>query len=248
MLAVRQLLPDATEIDPAGIHASYLRPPPPNRPWVMTNMIASVDGATAVDGVSGGLGGPADKAVFSAIRAVADVILVAAGTARAEDYGPPRTPEVRRAERTARGQTPYPRLVLVSRSLDLDPAAPMFTEAPERPIVFTCTEAPQDRRHLLATVAEVIDAGADGVDLARALDILRQRGTDVVLAEGGPGLNGQLAAAGLIDEVNLSTAPLLVGGGSARWVHGSTLPDPLLLDLGHLWEAGGLLFSRYVRA
>ena len=59
-------------------------------------MVATVDGATAVDGRSGGLGGPADKGVFGAIRAVADVILVGAGTVRAERYGSPRTPPGRR--------------------------------------------------------------------------------------------------------------------------------------------------------
>ncbi len=248
MLAVRQLLPTVAEVDPAQAHASYRRPAPSDRPWVLTNMIVSIDGATAVDGVSGGLGGPADKAVFSAIRAVADVILVAAGTARAEDYGPPRTPEPRRSERVARGQAPYPRLALVSRSLDLDPTAALFAEAPEPPLVFTTDDAPAERRERLAPVAEVIAVGRGGVDLAEALALLRQRSVGVVLAEGGPGLNGQLVAAGLVDEANLSMAPLLVSGDSARWAHGAEPASPAPLALTHLWEADGLLFSRYVHA
>ncbi|CAN5741976.1 pyrimidine reductase family protein [soil metagenome] len=246
MRAVRQLLPEPIDVDPAAAHASAARPAPPARPWVLVNMVASIDGATAVDGVSGGLGGPADKEVFSALRAVADVILVAAGTARAEEYGPPRTPPSRRAEREARGQAPYPRIALVSRSLDLDVESALFTEAQERPIVFTVSDPPADRRAALDPVAEVVSVGDDGVDLAQALSWLHQCGVRTVLAEGGPGLNGQLVAAGLVDELDVSIAPLLVGGDSARLAHGPTA-GPTPLDLAHLWEADGMLFARYVR-
>lgn len=247
MLIVRQLLPEPAEIDPAAAHAAAQRPAPPGRPWVLVNMVASLCGATAVDGVSGGLGGPADKVVFSAIRAVADVILVAAGTARAESYGPPRTPPERRAERTARGQTPYPRLALVTRSLRLDTTSTLFTEAPERPLVFTVAGAPADRRAALDAVAEVVTAGDEGVDLGAVLTDLYERGARVVLVEGGPGLNGQLVEAGLVDELDLSLAPLLVGGESDRLAHGMSPPMPEPMALAHLWEGDGQLFGRYVR-
>lgn len=249
MLTVRQLLPEPADIDPAAAHAAAQRPAPPSRPWVLINMVASVDGATALDGVSGGLGSPADKAVFSAIRAVADTILVAAGTARAESYGPPKTSAERRAERVNRGQSPYPRLALVSRSLDLDPAATMFSEAPERPLVFTVSNAPAPRRAALTEVAEVVNMdGLDGgVDLAKMMAYLQDLGAHTVLAEGGPGLNGQLVAAGLVDELDLSLSPMLVGGDSARLAHGGRAKaEPL--TLAHLWEADGLLFARYVRS
>ena len=244
---MRQLLPTPAEIDPAAEHAAARRPTPTDRPWVLVNMVASTDGATAIDGVSGGLGGPADKTVFSAIRAVADVILVAAGTARAEAYGPPRTPPERRAERALRGQRPYPRLALVSRSLDLDETAELFTAAPERPIVFTVTGAPAHRRAALDPVADVVALGDGGVDLAGALAHLHRLGAGVVLAEGGPGLNGQLVAADLVDELNLSLAPLLAGGSSPRLAHGDAPAQPTPLALAHLWDQDGLLFARYVR-
>ncbi|QXC62490.1 pyrimidine reductase family protein [Aquihabitans sp. G128] len=245
---MRQLLPvPAADVDPAAAHAAAARPAPEGRPWVLANMVASADGATAVEGRSEGLGGPADKAVFSALRSVADVILVAAGTARAESYGPPRTPADRRAEREARGQAPYPRLALVTRSLDLDPTSAMFTEATAPPVVFTVTSAPTARRQALDGLAEIVDVGDDGVDLAAALGWLADRGVATVLCEGGPSLNGQLLAAGLVDELDLTTSPLLVGGDSARAAHG---PDgePLDVELAHLWEADGVLFARYVRA
>lgn len=249
---VRQLLPEPAEVDPAAAHATAARPSRGVRPWVLANMVASVDGATALAGRSGGLSGPADKEVFSALRSAADVILVAAGTARAEGYGPPRTPDRRRAERVERGQAPYPRLALVSRSLDLDPGGDLFTQAPERPLVFTVASAPADRRDALAEVADVVTLDrrggvAAGVDLGAALDHLGTLGAAVVLCEGGPSLLGQLVVAGLLDELDLTLAPRWVAGPSARVAHA---PAELAadLDLAHLWEADGMLFARYVRA
>ena len=88
---MRQLAPLAIDpVDPAHVYVDL--PDVAGRPGVRLNMIASVDGATAVDGVSGGLGGPADRRVFGVLRSLADVVLVAAGTVRAEGYGPPRCP------------------------------------------------------------------------------------------------------------------------------------------------------------
>ena len=118
---MQQLLPEPRDdVDPAVLHASHRRTPPPERPWVALNMVVSVDGATQVDGLSGGLGGPADRRMFLSLRSIADVILVAAGTVRAEHYGPPRTSPDQRAQRLARGQAECPRLAIVSGSLDLD--------------------------------------------------------------------------------------------------------------------------------
>lgn len=243
---MRQLLPVPAEIDPMVEHASAARPTPEGRPWVALNMVASVDGATAVAGVSGGLGGPADKEVFRAVRAIADVIVVAAGTLRAERYGPPRTSPEQQAARVERGQTPYPRLAVVTRSLDLDPSSPAFTEAPEPPLVLTGDDAPDDRVRALAEVADVVQLGPSGVSMVDALAALGALGHQVVLCEGGPTLNGQLLAAGLVDEINLTVSPLLVGGDSLRVAVG---PDAARtpLALAHLWAEGSVLLARYVR-
>ena len=208
-------------------------------------MIASVDGATAVDGVSGPLGGDGDRAVFTALRAVADVILAAAGTVRAETYGPPRTPEAQQRERLTRGQQRWPRLAVVTRSLDLDLDTPLFTENPVAPIVITTRDADPDRRSAVAERATVVTAGDGGVDLADALRALSDQG-DVILCEGGPSLNGQLVADGLVDELCLTVAPVLANGRSARILHhgSSSLTG---LHLAHLWEEDDTLFHRYVR-
>src|SRR4051794_27284250 len=139
-------------------------------------MISSVDGATAVDGLSGGLGGPADRKVFAALRALADVVLVAAGTVRAEHYGPGGVP-----------------IAVVSGSLGLDWDTPFFTAATHRPIVITHRRAPADEAMRASRVADVIVAGESQVDLARALELLGEQGFGLVLAEGGPSFNGALA-------------------------------------------------------
>jgi hypothetical protein len=84
---MRRLWPDPGEVDDiAALVAAEPRPAPADRPWVLVNMIASLDGAITIAERSGGLGGPADKAMFAALRGIADVVLVGAGTARAERY------------------------------------------------------------------------------------------------------------------------------------------------------------------
>ena len=224
---MRQLLPDALDpVDPLIIYRDH--PAVRGRPAVRLNMIASVDGATTVAGLSGGLGGQADKRVFSVLRSLADAVLVAAGTARAEGYGP----------------APLP-IAIVSRSCALDWQAPLFTAPAERPVVVTVTGAPVDNRARAAEVADVVIAGDDRVDMRRAIDALAERGARRVLAEGGPSLNAQLAASGLLDEVCLSLAPRLVAGDSKRILAGPALDPPHRYQLRSVCEDDGYLFLRY---
>jgi riboflavin biosynthesis pyrimidine reductase len=191
-------------------------------------MIAAVDGATAVDGLSGGLGGPADRRVFAALRSLADVVLVAAGTVRAETYGPAKVP-----------------IAVVSGSLSLDWTTPFFTAATHRPIVVTSKQAPPAALEEAASVAEVVIAGDGEVDLGDAVLRLGERGFRHVLAEGGPSLNGALAAAGLLDELCLTLAPYLVSGNAKRIVSGPGVVPPPGLSLRTLCEEDGYLFLRY---
>lgn len=246
MPEVRQLLPEPAEIDPFEAHASATRPAPADRPWMALNMVTSADGAISVGGVSGGLGSEADHAVFRAIRAIGDVILAAAGTVRAEGYGPPRPTESVRAARVARGQAPYPRMAVVSGSLDLDEGSSLFTEAPERPLVYTTASAPAHRVAALSAVADVHVVGHDAVDPAAMAAHLGTLGVRCVVVEGGAVLNGHLLAADLVDELNLTLAPLLVGGTARRAIVGGA-EAAHRLALAHLWESEGNLLARYVR-
>lgn len=245
---MRMLWPTPTpDVDPLALYADATRPAPDGRPWVLINMVASVDGATTVGGRSGGLGTHADQQAFRAIRAVADVVLVAAGTMRAEGYGPPKVSPRVRAARMARGQAPVPRLAIVTGSLDLDPSAPVFAEAEQSSIVVTGESADPARVAALEGVAEVVRAGRDRVDPAAVLAALAERGASVVLCEGGPSLNGQLVAADLVDEVCLTLAPGLVGGPSARVAHGGDGDALRGLELAHVLTGDGALVLRYLR-
>src|SRR5215467_13845393 len=94
------------------------------RPSLRVNFVTSIDGAVTVDGRSGGLGDDADRRVFGILRQLSDAVMVGAGTLRNEGYGPVRMDDGRRAWREERGLAPYPRLVVVSSSLHLDPAGP----------------------------------------------------------------------------------------------------------------------------
>ena len=211
-----QLFPRfVSDVDPVALYASDSRIPHPDRPWLMLNMVTSADGATSADGVSAGLSSPVDRRVFAAIRSVADVVVVAAETVRREGYGPPKSSPDAAADRATRNQAPRPRLVVVSRSLDLDFTAPVFGDSPP-PLLFTVTEPPTDRLAQAEEVAEVHRMGTDRVDLTAAMARIGQLGASVVLAEGGPTLNGQLLAAGLLDEVCWTISPTLAGGDSSR--------------------------------
>lgn len=245
---MRQLLPVPGDVDPVAAYLAAPRPAPAGRPWVTMSMVASIDGATAIQGRSGPLGGEPDRAVFRAVRAIADVVLVAAGTARVERYGPVRLPAPATAARADAGRSPGPpRLAVVSRSLDLDLAR--AAQAPVRPLVLTTEDADPARRAAVAELAEVRAYGHGSVALAPALADLRADGAGVVVCEGGPSLNASLVEADLVDEWCLTLAPSVVGGDSRRVVDGAPeLGDAgQALDLVSLLEEDGVLLGRWVR-
>jgi len=213
------------------------------RPWVMINMVASIDGATAVQGRSTGLGDEDDLAMFQALRSVPDVILVGAGTVRAEDYGPIRLDDERLERRRAIGKEDLPRLAVVTGRLNLDPEARLFSRADSPPIILTGPAADPDRRRALEPLAEVVVL--DDLSIEAVVGHLGQ--ADVILCEGGPGLNSQLASAGMIDEVNLTVAPVVVGGVSKRIVEGPVVDPPLDMDLDRILAGDRSLFFRYLR-
>jgi riboflavin biosynthesis pyrimidine reductase len=240
--------PPAEEVDPVAAYATDERPPPADRPWVLMNMISSADGGTAVDGVSGGLGGEPDKEVFRAVRGVADVILVASNTVKAESYGPPQTPPSIQEQRRARGQTAKPTMAVVSSKLDFDFASALFTDPDTACIIFVPEDTHAEDRDRVPDRVEVVPVGTGLVDLVGALHVLRQRGVSTLLCEGGPTLVGQLVAADVVDEVCLSLSPSLIGGDSKRITNGPAVPDGLSwLDLTRVLERESFLFLRYVR-
>ena len=221
-----RLLPaPATLVSPDEAYADPGRRPRHGRPWVLVNMITSLDGATALGGRSGGLGAAGDRAVFHALRGVADVIVVGAGTARAERYGPPARP----------GQ----RIAVVTISGDLRGCERLLASGAA--VMVTTEQGPAPPEGV-----PVLRAGTAVVDMAAALAQLAESGATVVLAEGGPRLNGHLVAAGCVDELCVTTAPLLVGGDSNRLAHGSA-GTARPMRLAHLLaDDDGYLYSRWL--
>ena len=241
---MRQLFPSCRDdVDLADSYGTL--PPRGDRPGVRVNMISSVDGATSVGGLSGSLGGKADQRLFMVLRSLADVVVVGAGTMRSEGYGPARLDEGLQQARRRREQRPVPPIAVVTRSCALDWQAPFFTEATVRPIVLTALAAPASRRERAAEVAEIVVAGDEDVDPRQALQELASLGARSVLVEGGPSLNAQLVAQGVVDELCLTLSPRLVAGDARRILHGSALPLPVSADLVAVYEEDGFVFFRY---
>ncbi len=220
-------------MDVADVYEAGDRAPHDGRPWVLANMVCSADGSATLAGRSGGLSSAADKDLFHRLRGIADVVLVGASTVRTEGYGP------------ARGEDGPP-IAVVSGSLGLDWGSRFFTEAVARPLIVTSAAADPARVAEAAAVADVVIAGDHRVDPRVAVDELGRRGHEVVLCEGGPSLLAEVAAAGVLDELCLSLAPVLAGGSSPRILAGP-LPEPVDLRLASVLEEEGLLFLRFLR-
>ena len=231
---MRLLLPEVRALAAEDLLELY---DPGDAPSVRAGFVLSTDGGIAHGGTSRTLQTPADQAVFATLRAVADAVLVGAGTARSEDYGPVRPRPAGAAWRARRGLPPQPPLVLVSRSLDLDPSARCFTGPA---VVVTCAAAPGRDRF-----PDVVVAGEQEVDLADAVRQLAARGLTRVLCEGGPRLLTAALAAGVVDELCLTSTPVLLG--SAPGLLTAPLDSPVALELAHLVDGGdGVLLARYL--
>ena len=200
----------------------------PRRPWIRLLFVASADGATqGSDGLSKSISNDADQRVFQALRDLADVIVVGAGTVREEAYEP----------------NPKP-MVVVSRS----GRVPESLQAGDMSQLFLATgseaEAMEEALELLGD--RVLVLGKEAPDLAQLRDALVDRGFTDILCEGGPSLAGDLAAQGLADELALTIVPRLVGGDHRRPVQGADAD--VELRLATVLTADDTLITRWVRA
>ena len=224
--------------------------------WLQANMVASADGAASLGGRSGGLSGPGDRMVFTVLRSLADLILVGASTARTERYRPAQAAGLWQQLRS--GGAPPPAIAVVSARLDIDPEGQLLTgaAADARTIVVTTAEAPPARKAAIARHARIIEAGQRQVDATVAVEALHGLGYARILCEGGPSLLGQLADAGLINDLCLTVSPVLAGGPASRIVNPGTTGTPTAaaaavtarMSLAHLLTDESFLFTRYLIA
>ena len=215
-----------TEVSDDRLRSLYT---PPRLPWLRVNMISTLDGAaTGAGGKSGDINNRADKRVFDTLRALADVIVVGAGTARIEEYGPAGVP-----------------IAVVSRRAEIPVG---LREAPTgMALLVTCARAdglPESREILGED--QVIVAGDESVDLARMRQALVERGFRNLLSEGGPHLLADLLASDVVDELCVTFVPHLLSGPYPRIAVGAGLDVDLNLMV--LLEEEGTLLGRWAVA
>lgn len=219
----RRLLPPGPEID-AGAHLGELGPARADRPYVIANFVASVDGRATAGAHSRRLSGQADRALFYALRERADAVLIGPNTLAAEHYKRMLPQQERRDRRRAADRAVEPLAVTVSRSGEIPRDIPLFDETPDQVLVFE----------------------GDGVPLDAVLSTLRRdHDVELLLCEGGPTLFGALLGAQLVDELFLTLAPYLAGGASGPGIVAGALPGLTGARLTGASEHDGALFLRY---
>lgn len=240
-------IPPGSPVDPEVLYRELALEDlaPADRPYVVCNFVASVDGKAVVDGTSGALGGDGDLATFRSLRTQADAILAGTGTLKAERYGALVRDEPRQRDRVRQGRDPQPLGVVVSRSGHVPWDIPMFDDPATRLALYLPegTEIPDTRAQVT-----VHPLGVDG-GLAPVLRSLRaDHGVRSLLCEGGPGMFNALLAENLADELFLTVAPTLVGGSGPSITSGAALAGGPR-DLRVVWalHRDGHLFLRYAR-
>jgi riboflavin-specific deaminase-like protein len=241
---LRRLHPDASDLTVAeaisGLGLAELAAP--ERPYLIVNFVASADGKAAFQGRSGPLGNEADQAIFHRLRTQVDAVLVGSGTLRAERYGRlVREPDLR-AAREAEGLAPDPVACVVTRTLNVPLDIPLFQEPDQPAVIFTSSQEPVDAPEAV----EVERVPAEELTMTTVLERLRTgRQVRSVLCEGGPTVFGVLLGEGLVDELFLTLAPRLAGGGEPTIVNGLPLSELVELELVWTLESEGALFLRY---
>lgn len=219
------------------------------RPHVMLNMVSTADGRATLDGRSGTISQSADRVLFHGLRTTVDAVLVGAGTVRVERYGRIIPDPARRELRRRRGLSDEPLACIVSGRVALEEDIPLLREPSAHVVILTGSEASLPGS--AADVEYVRTGHAGRCELGEAMTELRERhGVQRVLCEGGPHLARQMLAAGLIDELFLTIAPMLAGGEPAegealRILAGGELLPPRELELLAVLSSGSELFLRY---
>ena len=237
------LYPDRRDTSPEELAAGLRlgERAPAERPYLVLNMVSTLDGKAALDWRTKGLSSELDRRLFHHLRTQADAVMVGAGTLRQERYGRMAKTEELRDKREAEGLAREPLAVVVSGRLDLPADLPLLQEPEQRVLIATGSDAS------LPEPAADVDYLRTGDDLPLLMARLREEhGVRSVLCEGGPTLNSFLLAAGLVDELFLTLNPKLAGGADALTiVAGKALVEPADLSLVSLAEAEGDLFTRW---
>jgi riboflavin biosynthesis pyrimidine reductase len=198
-----------------------------HRPTVIANFVSTLDGVVAfdTDGRSGGgeVSGfsEPDRFVMGMLRAMADVVLVGAGTVRAastHEWTPRHvhreSAELYETWRQQMGiQSGQPTTIVATASGSLDPKHPGLS-ATDVQVVIATTQGGAERLQAAGPASNVrIEIASAGtvIDASRLVELAASAGARLVLCEGGPHLIGELLKADLLDELFLTIAPQVAG-------------------------------------
>ena len=236
-----------------GLYLDLALPePPPDRPYVYINMVASVDGKITVEGSERGLGSDADKRLFYELRAHADAVLDGANTARVSGASPRLRDDDLVEWRRARGMAPQPLGVLITASADLPLDTGFFTSQDYTAVVFAAETTPPDRLARLRATGRPVHIVPAGIEAVAAMVrvLHKEYGVNRLLCEGGGMLNAELVRLGLADELFLTIAPKIVGGRAnltsvEGQPYGRADMPPLDLAFWHHHAPTGEVFTRW---
>jgi 5-amino-6-(5-phosphoribosylamino)uracil reductase len=242
----RQLLPEPGAADVAALLASAELGAlaGEDRPYTVANFISSADGRATFHGRSGALGDPADRDLFHGLREQVDAVLAGTRTLRTERYGPLiRDPEGRQ-RREQGGASPEPLACVVTRSGEVPSDIPLFTSPESRIALFS--PVPIDLGECRARV-ELVRLDPAELTFTTVLRRLRSDfGVASLLCEGGPTVFGALLQEQLVDELFLTIAPKLVGGGASPTISsGPELKELEPMEVVWALEHDGALYMRY---
>ncbi len=244
-MPLRQLFPEPDELtsQQATSGLDLGSKAPPERPYLVLNMVVTLDGRVAIDGRSGPVGSDADRELFLDLRTQADAVMAGAGTVRTERYGRlVRAPE-RRDRRAGEGLDPDPLAVIVSGRLFLDAEIPLLQD-PDSHVVIVTDDRDSEIDGVRARVDYLRRDAPDG--LRASLEQLRRDyGVRSVLCEGGPRLNAHLLREGLVDELFVSISPKIAGQPGPTLVGAGGPEGPAELEMMSVLEAEAMLFTRY---
>jgi 5-amino-6-(5-phosphoribosylamino)uracil reductase len=242
----RQLLPEPDQVDVGALLAALdlAVAAGPERPYIVANFIASADGRATFRGKSGALGDPADRVLFHGLRQQVDAVFAGTRTLMIERYGRMiRDPEAR-LRRELADRTPEPLAVVVSRSGEVPFDIPLFDEPEARVALFCCV--PVDVSEATARV-DLVELDPGELTMTTVMRHLRSDfGIRSLLCEGGPTVFGSLLDERLVDELFLTLAPKLVGGGPSPTIsNGPELMELQPMELVWALENDGALYLRY---
>jgi 5-amino-6-(5-phosphoribosylamino)uracil reductase len=217
------------------------------RPYTLLSCCVSIDGYIGNAASRLLLSNATDFDRVDAVRASCDAILVGAETVRVDNPRLVVRSEARREERAARGLPPSPTKVTVTRRAGLDARADFFRAGDAEKLVYCATPRVEVARQRLGTVATVVDAG-DSVEMGTLGSDLAARGFERLMVEGGGTVHTQFLTEDLVDELQLTVAPVFVGDSEApRFVRDGVFPwNPgRRAELVDVRQLGDVVLLRY---